>query len=326
MTTKDTKHNLMLIKKNTLDRYIKHLLTRSQVAELLNMHPNAVSRLKDNYLKHGDIVFVGRKPGPKRGFRPHNRCSDSLEQIIAHEGIKHPEWGPKPLTDHLIDMYGITVNPTTVWRVLARQKIRYTITYKRFKQEPKLYCLDTPGKVLQMDACYPFGRSRNLASFDAIDDCSRRVYGRAYDTENDQNAMDFVTRLVKTVPFTIQAIKVDNRYGRDFKTYVEQVLGIKVHYNDPYHPEQNGKIERFHRTLKQEFYYKYVTFHDDFDTINYKYALWQHYYNMKRKHYGYGMNGLTPQQKLIQATLQTMANQIINYPGKVTLTLQQYRI
>lgn len=322
MTTKDTKHNLMLVKKNILDRYIKKILSRSEVSKLLSMHPNAVSRLKDNYLKHGDSVLVGRKTGPKSNFRPHNRTSEEIEDIIAKVGGNHPELGPKPLADHLKDFHGITTDPTTVWRVLKRKGIRYTTQYKRFKQEPKLYCLDQPGKVLQMDACYPFGRSRDLASFDAIDDCCRQVYGKAYNVEDDQNAIDFVIELVSHTDFTIQAIKVDNRYGNDFKTYCEQVLGIKVIYNDPYHPEQNGKIERFHKTLKQEFYHPYISFFDNFDIINYKYRLWQYHYNNKRRHYGYGMNGLTPKQKLIQTNLELMANRIINQTGKVTLTLQ----
>jgi IS30 family transposase len=322
MTTKNTKHNLMLVKKNILDRYIKRILSRSEVAKLLNMHPNAVSRLKDNYIKHGKSVLVGRKTGPKSNFRPHNRTSEVMEELIAKEGGKHPELGPQPLADHLAELYQITVDPTTIWRILKRKGIRYTTQYKRFKQEPKLYCLDQPGKVLQMDACYPFGRSRDLASFDAIDDCSRLIYGKAYDVENDQNAMDFATELVNHTPFNIQAIKVDNRYGLSFQTYCEQVLNIQVLYNDPYRPEQNGKIERFHRTLKQEFYFKYISFSDSFDMINYKYRLWQNHYNTKRKHYGYGMDGLTPEQKLKQANLQLMANYILNHPGKVTRTLQ----
>jgi len=322
MTTKDTKHNLMLVKKNVLDRYVKKILSRSEVSKLLSMHPNAVSRLKDNYVKHGDSVLVGRKTGPKSNFRPSNRTPEETEDIIAAVGSKHPELGPKPLADHLEESYGIKTDQATVWRILKRKGIRYTTQYKRFKQEPKLYCLDTPGKILQMDACYPFGRSRDLASFDAIDDCSRIVFGKAYDVENDQNAMDFVTELLAHTSFLISAIKVDNRYGQDFKTYCEQVLHIKIIYNDPYHPEQNGKIERFHKTLKQEFYYRYITFFESFDTINYKYRLWQGHYNSKRKHYGYGMDGLTPQQKLNQANLQAMANRIINQTGKVTLTLQ----
>src|SRR6185503_1096080 len=184
MTTKDTKHNLMLVKKNILDRFLKKILSRSEVAKLLSMHPNAVSRLKDNYVKHGDSVLVGRKTGPKNNFRPYNRTPEEIEELIADEADRHAELGPQPLAEHLQETYGIAVDQTTVWRVLKRKGIRYTTKYKRFKQEPKLYCLDTPGKVLQMDACYPFGRSRDLASFDAIDDCSRIVYGKAYDVEN----------------------------------------------------------------------------------------------------------------------------------------------
>lgn len=306
----------MLVKKNILERYIKKILSRSEVAKLLSMHPNAVSRLKDNYLGHGDSVLVGRKPGPKSNFRPHNRTPEDIEELITKVGSSRPDLGPQPLADQLEEVYGIAVDPTTVWRILKRKGIRYTTQYKRFKQEPKLYCLDQPGKMLQMDACYPFGRSRDLASFDAIDDCSRIVYGKAYDTEDDQNAIDFVSELVSHTPFTIRGIKVDNRYGRDFQTYCEQVLSVPIIYNDPYHPEQNGKIERFHRTLKQEFYYPYVSFSDSFDTINYKYRLWQFIYNNHRKHYGYGMEGLTPHQKLRQATLQLMANKIINQTRK----------
>lgn len=324
MATRDTKHNLMLVKKNILDRYIRKSLTRAEVAKLLSMHPNAVSRLKDNYVTHGDVALTGRKPGPKPGKRPHNRTPEEVEDIIVAEAFKHPEWGPVPLKDHVQEVHGVAVDQTTIWRILGRKKIRYTTHYKRFVQEPKLYCLDTPGKVLQMDACYPFGRSRDVASFDAIDDCSRHIYGRAYDVENDQNAMDFVTRLIQHVPFPVQVIKVDNRYGKDFKQYCEQVLGISVHYNDPYCPQQNGKIERYHRTLKTEFYFKHIAFGDTFDTINYKYDLWQGHYNTKRRHSGYGMAGLTPRQKLLQATYQGMANAIINQPGKVTRTLQQY--
>ena len=305
----------MLVKKNILDRYIKRILSRSEVAKLLSMHPNAVSRLKEHYLNHGDCVLVGRKTGPKSNFRPHNRTSEAIEELVVKEGSKHPELGPKPLADHLAELHQVTVDQVTIWRILKRKGIRYTTQYKRFKQEPKLYCLDQPGKTLQMDACYPFGRSRDLASFDAIDDCSRLIYGKAYDVENDQNAIDFVTELVNHTAFNIQAIKVDNRYGQDFKTYCEQILRIRVIYNDPYHPEQNGKIERYHRTLKQEFYFRYISFYDSFDIINYRYRLWQNYYNGKRRHYGYGMDGLTPEQKLKQANLQIRVNQIINRLG-----------
>ncbi|MFH1822217.1 MAG: integrase core domain-containing protein [Patescibacteria group bacterium] len=172
-----------------------------------------------------------------------------------------------------------------------------------------------------MDGCYPFGRSRQIVGFDAIDDCSRWVFGKLYTRETAENAIDFVKHLVKSVPFKIQRIRVDNRYGKEFREYCESI-GIEVIENEPYSPEQNGKIERFHKTLKREFFWKYCSYHDSIETMQYKYNQWQNYYNTRRRHGGYGMNRMTPQQKIASTLFLSLNN--INYPQKVTLTLQQY--
>ncbi len=232
--------------------------------------------------------------------------------------------GPQPLSEEIANIYGIELNQTTVWRILARKKIRYTTEYKRWKQEkPELYCLNTPGLELQMDACFPFGRSRRIASFDAIDDCSRYVYAKLYEREDSDSAIDFVKHLVQNAPFRIQSIRVDNRYGKRLNEYCESI-GIEIIVNDPYTPKQNGKIERFHKTLKREFFWKYCSFHDDMELLRYKYHQWLDYYNTKRKHGGYDMNRMTPYQKIASTLFLSLNN--INYPQSVTLTLQQYKI
>ena len=97
--------------------------------------------------------------------------------------------------------------------------------------------------------------------------------------------------------------------------------GIEVIENDPYTPKQNGKIERFHKTLKREFYWKYCSYYDNTETMKFKYIFWQNYYNTKRRHQGYGMKGLTPQQKIASTLYLSLTN---IYPQKVALTLQQY--
>lgn len=126
-------------------------------------------------------------------------------------------------------------------------------------------------------------------------------------------------------PFRVQRLRVDNRYGRRFKEYCETILGVEVIENDPYTPKQNGKIERFHKTLKREFYWRHCGFTDSLEAMNYKYRLWLSHYNTDRPHSGYGMHGLTPAQKLTRTLLHSTANIMIAYPQKVTGTLQQYR-
>lgn len=53
--------------------------------------------------------------------------------------------------------------------------------------------------------------------------------------------------------------------------------------------------------------------------MQYKYNQWQDYYNRKRGYGGYGMNRMTPYQKIASTLFLSLNN--INYPQNVTLTL-----
>ena len=317
---RNTQGELIAMKKRILDACINRQMKCIDGARFLQMHPKSFSRLKRRYLEHGEAVLMPKKPGPKK-FSPQNRTPRFIEQIVIGLAIKHPNLGPVPLTEELLERYGIILNQATVWRILKREKIRYGKEYRRWKEKPRFYCLDTPGLELQMDGSYPFGRSRKIVCFDAIDDCSRWVFARLYIMEDAASAIDFVKHLINNVPFRIQRIRVDNRYGKEFRKYCESI-GIEVIENDPYEPKQNGKIERFHKTVKREFFWKYCSFHDEQELMQYKLNMWLNHYNTKRRHGGFGMNRLTPQQKIAKTLFLSLNN--LNYPQKVTLTLQQY--
>lgn len=316
---RNTQGELIAMKRNILDACIERNIKCKDGAKFLKMHAKAFSRLKARYIKEGESALMPKKPGPKR-FTPQNRTPEAIEDLVVEVAAKHPDLGPIPLVDELVENHGVKLDSTTIWRILKRRKARYTTEYKRWKQEPKFYCLDTPGEELQLDGCYPFGRSRKIVHFDAIDDCSRWVFGRLYNRETADNAIDFVKHLIRSVPFPVQRIRVDNRYGKKFVEFCNS-LGIEVIENEPYAPQQNGKIERFHKTLKREFYWKYCAYNDSVETMKFKYIFWQNYYNTRRKHQGYGMKGLTPQQKIASTLYLSLTN---IYPQKVTLTLQQY--
>lgn len=289
-------------------------------ARLLKMHPKSLSRLKKRYEESGECVLIGRKPGPRYGT-PDNKTPPEIEELVEEVALKELNLGPVPLADKLFDEYGVKLNGTTVWRILQRRGVRYTTEYKRWKQEPQLYCLERPGQELQMDACYPYGRARKVVSFDAIDDCSRWVLGKAYEGEETaKRACEFVSELVKRAPFPIERIRVDNRYGKVLKEYCKTV-GIEVVTNDAYSPEQNGKIERFHKTLKRDFFWKVCHFTESVEEINYKYSLWLGQYNYNRRHGGFGMNRKTPAQKILFTWLNTLSQ---DDSKKVTGSLQQY--
>ncbi|WP_404978701.1 integrase core domain-containing protein, partial [Caballeronia novacaledonica] len=64
-------------------------------------------------------------------------------------------------------------------------------------------------------------------------------------------------------------------------------LGIRMSHSRPYHPQTNGKDERFHRSLKAE-----VLNHRSFtgpDQVQAEFDRWRQSYNFERPHAGIGM-------------------------------------
>lgn len=291
-------------------------------AKLLNMHAKSFSRLRRNYMTYGIQALIPDKPGPKEGSPPRNRTSEDIENIVCKLGWQYPFDSPVNLSERLCDDFGIQLDQSTVYRILRRKRYRYNLDYTPIpKKEPTLYCLEYPGEELQLDASYPFGRSRNVCCFSAIDDCSRYVFGIMCDKDNAKNAIKLIDYILERSPFSIKRIRVDNRYGKLLSDHCKS-RGLELIKNDPYAPTQNGKIERYHRTQKQRFFLAKCSFMDDIETLEYKLQLWLQYYNLKRKHTGYGMNKLTPREKIIKVMFQELGNTQIK---KVTLTLQSYK-
>ncbi len=225
--------------------------------------------------------------------------------------------GIETLADRLQYEYNTTLHPTTIYRILKRNNIRYTkyyqATQKRWKKQ--LFSHQIAGQELQMDTKYPFGYKQGKVIYTIIDDASRWAFVWSYDQANAMNTLDFIQRLIKRAPFTIQKIRTDQ--GTEFvNDKLKQLLNkynIVHRQNTPYCPEENGKIERFHGTLNQKAFRYGFSPNQTLDQMQYKLNLFIHYYNYQKKHRGLGMDGKTPMDKL-------------NELASVNLTLQCHKI
>ena len=65
-------------------------------------------------------------------------------------------------------------------------------------------------------------------------------------------------------------------------------------YNKPRSPQLNGKVERSHRSDKEEFY-QLLTYTDDVD-LNKKLEEWERFYNFSRPHGAF--DGKSPYEAL----------------------------
>lgn len=269
------------------------------VSEELSVTRQTVYTWKARYERFGiDGLIQKRK---KRTDTPHNKTSSEIEQLVINTAGTYWTDGVEALSDHLARLYNLTINPTTVYRILKRMGIRYgehhPRTTKRWKI--KLYSHQTPGLELQMDTKYPFGYKQGRVIYTIIDDASRWVYAWTYTTVNAENTINFINRVLAHAPFPIQKIRTDQ--GKEFSARsVRQHLndvGIEHRLNTPYCPEENGKIERFHRTLNEKCVVGMYP-SDSLDTLQYKLTLFLNYYNYQKRHRGLGMEGMTPMRKI----------------------------
>ena len=131
--------------------------------------------------------------------------------------------------------------------------------------------------------------------YTAIDDATRIRALKVYRRHTQANAIDFIDYVVKKFPFRINTIRTDrgHEFQAQFHWHVAD-LGMEHVYIKPKTPQLNGKVERSHRTDKDEFY-QLLTYRGDVD-LKKKLSEWEHFYNYNRPHGAH--HGKTPYEVL----------------------------
>ena len=159
----------------------------------------------------------------------------------------------------------------------------------RKKMRRKGFYPSQPGELVEIDTVSIFvdGIKRYLLT--AIDLPTRFAFAYIYKSSSSANARDFLDKLKRVAPFRITRVQTDN--GHEFEKYFSQACHEQdlVHYfNYPRHPQSNGHLERFNRTVQEQFAYWYTDLLDEPEAFNRKlmdYLIW---YNTEKPHRGIG--------------------------------------
>ena len=138
-----------------------------------------------------------------------------------------------------------------------------------------------------MDTVAIFAAGVKRYLFTAIDVRTRFAFACAYKSNSSGNGSDFLGKFLQVVPFVARRIQTDN--GSEFLKHFDQLCQKKrlTHFfNYPKHPQSNGYLERFNRTVQEQFVYANIDYIDETTIFNrylMEYLIW---YNTERSHRG----------------------------------------
>ncbi len=146
-----------------------------------------------------------------------------------------------------------------------------------------------PGDLVEIDTVDIFmdGVKRYLLT--AIDIPTRFAFAYSYKSSSSSTAKDFLYKLNLVAPFPISRVQTDN--GHEFLKHFAQACQQEhlVHFfNYPRHPQSNAHLERFNRTIQEQFAYPNTHLLDEpalFNRHLMQYLLW---YNTERPHRSIG--------------------------------------
>ena len=215
------------------------------------------------YAADGELGLEERS----RAARRHpNQTPAEIEQQVLELRREHPRWGPRTLRQRLQDgdqqqrWPAASTIGTMLEReglTLRRRKRRRTPPYTQPLAEAtapnRLWCADFKGwfrtgdgtridPLTVMDA-----HSRYLLRCQAVEKTDTRRVQAIFEAAFRQHGMPLAIRTDNGAPFASRAIAGLSRLAVWWMK-----LGIVPERIEPGHPEQNGMLERLHRTLGEE--------------------------------------------------------------------------
>jgi transposase InsO family protein len=205
----------------------------------------------------------------------------------------------KPFLDEYCQRQGLkSISVSTIGRIIKQKQIYYRHKrvyctgrikeYKRIKKKrlPAGFKATRPGELIQIDTIVRFDSGIKRYIITAVDTYSRYNFALCYKQPDSASARDFFQKLEMVSPYEIKQIQTDNgsEFHKYFAEYLEQ--STTTHYfNYPRQPYKQGHVERYNRTLQEEFINQNVYKLKDHHRFNQELVDYLIWHNTKRPHW-----------------------------------------
>ena len=250
--------------------------------------PTTAYKWLERYRARGreGLMDLSRRPQ----HRP-RQSAPSIEQAVVALRGQHPAWGARKLRYRLLAL-GLDGVPatSTVHAILKRHELIDPAEAARHKPWQR-FEHDAPNRLWQMDFKGHFAtETARCHPLTVLDDHSRFALGlQACLDEKATTVKDRLSGIFRRYGLP-ERMTMDNgapwgglsQHHHTSLTAWLIRLGVRVSHSRPYHPQTQGKDERFHKTLNLELLRRY-TFRD-LDHAQSHFDTWRNLYNLERPH------------------------------------------
>src|SRR5882672_4289856 len=278
-------------------------LSGSEVAKRLGVPYTTAMPWVRRYRASGAAGFEARARRAVK--KPASGAAARRAAILATQAAQ-PQAGSRRIRDVMKRFLGIGASETTVRRVLNAEHGPRTRTAAKAKPRPKVHRFERaePNQLWQSDLFTFLLRKHEriyVAAF--LDDHSRYLVSLAM--AHHQRSTLVLEALARGIADCGTPREILTDQGRQYtawrgSTEFEAELkrhGIHHVKSRPHHPQTCGKIERFWKTMWEEFLAR--TVFADFEDCQRRVAHFVQHYNFQRPHQG--LEGLTPADRFFRA-------------------------
>ena len=208
----------------------------------------------------GAEALKDRKPCRQRNW---NQLLPTEQAQVLEVALRYPERSSREISCQIADTCGFTASESTVYRLLRQAGLIKPRDTRRFAASAE-YRVKTkhPNQMWQTDATYLLVKNWGWYYLISIlDDYSRKILAWRLQAAMDAECFSEVVELACEATGMDAVLggrraKLLSDHGaalisKPFGQYLE-ARGIGHIFASPYHPQTNGKIERYHRSCKEQ--------------------------------------------------------------------------
>lgn len=230
---------------------------------------------------------LGSRAYSSKRLHPATKLTPEIKRFII-KTKERTNYGPAKMRLAVKAECRIVISTTIIYRFylrkgLIRRPQKRLPWYEPMKEK---LIITRSGEGVQCDVKYVMRENRRHYQFSVLDPYTERFHCSIFPTRESLNAITALTAAETAFGFPIHSVQTDNgsEYRGEFHRWCEK-QGIHHYFIPKKSPWWNGKVERVHRTIDDEYY---LNPRRPWQTLE----EWLTYYNSERIHLTLGVTPL----------------------------------